>query len=670
MQLRKFSGFSSFFPLALLLVCVAAYALQIASLGFYWDDWQVVFLSRLNSPAEYWRYFSYDRPFSAWTYILSVPLLGMSPLPWQILNVLLRWAGALSLAWTLQGLWPARKTAARWAAVLVAVYPGFSQQAISVAYSQHFITYALFIVSLGLCIWAEQKPHKRWLFTGLALLASLVQLLTMEYFAALELLRPFLLGFVLFELQGRSWKTVRNALLRWLPYLAVLGLFVIYRVYFLPRLLPIPDPNPLVLLEQLRQAPLLALRHLGELALTDSLSITLFAWLNMLQPEALNFNSSALLFSWAIGIIVTALLVSYLIRCEQESSAPSEDHFMLLGLLTALSAVFLGGLPVWATDRQSIVGLWSDRFTLGPMTGAALLIVWLAEWLGQSHKNRQIFLGFFLAAALAAQIQTVNKYRANWEQQKDFYWQLKWRVPALEPGTSLTSVRMPFGLVSDYAISFGLNTLYNPQPQNIQVPYWFTIAPRTFPEYKAGQSYKADLRNIKFEGNSSASLAIHYNKARGCLRALDADYQYAPPLVEDEMDLLPISHTNLILSETNTAVPSGVFGAEPPHTWCYFYQKADLARQFNQWPAISQLWNEAQAKNLQPENGAEYLPFMDASAQQGQWEQTTSFFQAASKFEKMDKFLCSTWRRLEKSTPAADEKTKAGQDIQTLLNCK
>ena len=69
-----------FYPVFLLLVMFITYDLQVFRLGFFWDDWQVVFLSRLNSAAAYWDHFAFDRPLSVWTYLLTVPLLGMRPI--------------------------------------------------------------------------------------------------------------------------------------------------------------------------------------------------------------------------------------------------------------------------------------------------------------------------------------------------------------------------------------------------------------------------------------------------------------------------------------------------------------------------------------------------------------------------------------------------------------
>src|SRR5512138_2775103 len=58
-----------FYPLALLLIGLLAYAYQLGALGFYWDDWEVVFLLHTKDAALLYGYFAFDRPF-AWPYQL------------------------------------------------------------------------------------------------------------------------------------------------------------------------------------------------------------------------------------------------------------------------------------------------------------------------------------------------------------------------------------------------------------------------------------------------------------------------------------------------------------------------------------------------------------------------------------------------------------------------
>jgi hypothetical protein len=68
----KISAQPWFYPLALLAIGIAAYGLMIPRLGFYWDDWESVYLYRLHNPAISFQYF-YERPFSALVYLVLFP---------------------------------------------------------------------------------------------------------------------------------------------------------------------------------------------------------------------------------------------------------------------------------------------------------------------------------------------------------------------------------------------------------------------------------------------------------------------------------------------------------------------------------------------------------------------------------------------------------------------
>ena len=56
------------------------------------------------------------------------------------------------------------------------------------------------------------------------------------------------------------------------------------------------------------------------------------------------------------------------------------------------------------------------------------------------------------------------------------------------------------------------------------------------------------------------------------------------------------------------------FGKELPHEWCYYYQKADLARQQGDWTRVSQLGDEAQKLGCHPNDQMEWMPFLQAYA--------------------------------------------------------
>ena len=98
-KLKKFSEKPWFYPLALFLMAVITYGYALTSLGYYWSDWEVVFFTKL-APALQSGYYADDRPFP-WTYQLIYFLVGSNPTGWQIVTLLLRWAGTFFFVYTL-----------------------------------------------------------------------------------------------------------------------------------------------------------------------------------------------------------------------------------------------------------------------------------------------------------------------------------------------------------------------------------------------------------------------------------------------------------------------------------------------------------------------------------------------------------------------------------------
>jgi hypothetical protein len=119
--------------------------------------------------------------------------------------------------------------------------------------------------------------------------------------------------------------------------------------------------------------------------------------------------------------------------------------------------------------------------------------------------------------------------------------------------------------------------------------------------------------------------------------------------------LIPVSNLSRILPEPVGGPPDpDIFGAEPEHTWCYFFEKADLARQQQDWSTIIDLYQQAQDQGLTAEHGAEYIPFIEAFAQTGDWDKAYELtLEAKSTTSGLKKMLCENWIRLAE-LPSAD----------------
>lgn len=570
---------SLLFPAFLLLIAVLAFGLLIPELGFYWDDWPIIFLAQQGSPELLSEFFSYIRPLSYWTYSVTIPVLGVSPLHWHIFFFLLRLSAAILLWLILRMLWPKAERVAQMASVLFLVYPSFSQSSIAVAYSQHFIVYNLFLFSLYAMLRALRSQGKRWVWLVLAILSGIAHLFTMEYFAGLELVRPLIL-LVWFYTPNTSVKTaVMRAIRQWLPYLAILAGFFFWRVTLTMR----HDPNPLVWIG----APAFL-----QATLQNLLTVVVDAWSKTLSAQLIDFSDRAILFSLSLALI-TAIICFFYLQLTPTKDQPAErpaTQAILLGLI----AIILSLLPIQMTGRTLIGGLFVDRFSLPAMLGAAVLFSGLLHALLRKSIHRNILLAVLIGLAVGAHLRSANTYRWDWEEQRRVYWQFHWRAPSIEEGTALVGPEVMSTFTSGYAAAAAVNTLYAaPISADGQVSYWML-------DYYDDLAHQEDLEgNVELRFSisnlhlvaSSQKLILYDNSNYGqCVWFLNEADQYNSLADPGITEMAHLSRLDLISATQGPLPNSDIFGEEPERTWCYYFQKMDLAQQQGDWQTVLDLW--------------------------------------------------------------------------------
>jgi len=119
----------------LTLIGLLSYSLLLPWLGFYYDDWPFAWITHRLGPTELIEAFKPFRPFLAPYFLITTSLMGESPILWHVFNIVVRILLALILWWTLQQIWPDSKRQTIWVALFFLVYPGFSQQWVSLTLS-------------------------------------------------------------------------------------------------------------------------------------------------------------------------------------------------------------------------------------------------------------------------------------------------------------------------------------------------------------------------------------------------------------------------------------------------------------------------------------------------------------------------------------------------------
>ena len=639
-----------FYPFALLLVGLIAYGLMIPGLGFYWDDWEAVFLNNLHHPAISFQYYA-ERPFSAIAYLILFPITKMTPMVWQLVALLLRWLGVLLIYFTLNALWPKHIWRNRWIGALLFVFPGYLNQPVSVAFSQHLFTFVLFAFSLFLTVLAIKDRKLFWLWMPLSILFGVIQIFMMEYFVGLEIIRPIVIWLSLQSNKEGKERNYWKTLLFWLPFLIGLGLFVWWRFVYLPTTL-IENPNDPVLLKTILSSPRDGLNILAEIVYQDIGYMLTSVWSGAFAFDKLNISLSNITrISWFLGIVM-AIPFAFSISKFYRDESSSEDRFFVKMLFLGSVILIAGTLPVWAIGRQITGGKWSDRFALAPMLGAVILVVCLLDWLLRTRNQKQWLLAILLASSISLQIYNVNEFRVDWVLQRNLYWQLHWRVPSLEPGTALFG-KGTFTDKSSYYDAIYIVTLLFEDTARQDARYaYFDIFHTAVDDYVPGNPLTQTFRGIQFSGNTSKAIVFDFGVRGGCARVLDSIYEGDPDLSSSVADLFDISDVSNIKATAHLAPNSDIFGAEPHHTWCYYFEKADLARQMQDWETILQLKAESDSQGFAPDLGAEFLPFIEAYAQTGHWEQAYQLSVAASEIGSGPGMaLCKAWQRFAQFQP-------------------
>jgi hypothetical protein len=82
-------------------------------------------------------------------------------------------------------------------------------------------------------------------------------------------------------------------------------------------------------------------------------------------------------------------------------------------------------------------------------------------------------------------------------------------------------------------------------------------------------------------------------------------------------------------------------------SWCYFFQKADLARQFGEYKMIAALGDEAINGGFRPREASEWLPFLEGYSWVGQWDRVNQVLKEISALNpEYQNGVCYTLRRI------------------------
>lgn len=225
-----------------------------------------------------------------------------------------------------------------------------------------------------------------------------------------------------------------------------------------------------------------------------------------------------------------------------------------------------------------------------------------------------MLLAALLVSGVLTQFGSATYYRAFWKVEREAWWQLSWRAPQIEDGTTVV-VAMPggYGLAEEYEVWGPVNLIYQPggplrlSGQIMFDQIWVELLLRT-------QEKRLVRDTFTIPRDYGKVIILSQSTPNACLHVLDGK-RFDQAITEARTDVRFIAkYSNVdLINTTSQATPHPeVFGDEPPHAWCYFYQKMDLARQLEDWQAVVDWAKEARKLEVGPAAVSEWLPLLEA----------------------------------------------------------
>jgi hypothetical protein len=631
--------------LSIFTIGIVTYGVFASRLGFYIDDWPVVWVYSSLGSGGIARYFNGNRPFAGLLYSVLFPYLGILPVKWHFLALLLRCMSSVTIYYIIDDLWKNNRDIAWTCAVVALLYPGFAEQPLAVTYIPQNVSFNLCLLSMLSTIYAIRKLGSRWIFFILSLASALLGYMIIEYYVGLELLRPIIILFAVERtLRKRKLSKYVEVLFRWSPYLLVLIMFVIWRLFFFHAWPPTHDGMSNI--AKIMKDPVAILTSRMLEFIRNIFMATIFAWTRALNPEMLRYEfGKSVAFSWVIGILVagiSALTMKMLDDRRKESNdcglTKFKDSANLMILLLGICSLAFAGIPfIYAgLDISFESGKMNDRFCLPYILGSSLLLAGLLMSVRMNYRHKYALVAVVLFLFSSFQFRNGNAYRNEWQDQKLFFWQLAWRIPSMRKGTSVYVANIPFSIQSNHSAGL-LDMLYNKEQDGRDFDYFLFDLNKTFKSredeffpgdnyirsVKYGEPVMGGVRSFVFRGTTALCVVVWVSPS-GTLRFIDnkhvAEVSGLPSKCENFNHLSDMMAVVGSREDRPSGFLLGVYGPEPRHEWAYFFQKAELGRQYGLWKEVARLGEEARNRRLNPVDASEWLPFIEGYAMAGNYE--------------------------------------------------
>ncbi len=655
------------FPAFLLFISILSYGLLSPWIKFFHDEYSILWFHHRAQDVSL--FFEGNRPFLAYIYTPFLNLFGTNSYLWSLFGALSRWLHALCIFWFVREIWPDDQPFAVFTSLLCIVYPAFQAQFASMIFGILFLLFSIFLLSLLFTIKALKGDKNQTLLIIISLLLSFINLISSEYFFSLEVLRYVIIFLYLNKDKNRV--SFKEFLHRSLVYLILFFSMIGWRFYQ-------QASETTYKLDFTLQTSIISIPKVTNFVkkiLVDVWNVSIGAWIYALYPRHLIEVQSTmvLIITLVLFLLIASLCFLYFrnlnsFKYKTEKNNPS-------AIIFALIALFAAGVPFWIAKLPIGEYYAFSRWTIPFMVGVSILIAKLIL-LVKKHTITIFLSSFLIALGAGNQVLVANSFRQDWNKQMSYIWQFKWRIPSLQENTAVFSNMLDFDYENSDEISMALNLQY-PSVEKLKIPlFQFYLPERVgtvlLPTIEPGLSLAGRRYYGLFQGNSSQSIIVDFQYPF-CFKVLDPEIDiYNPNIDSLSKDALFLSNTALISKngkQINQKQVENIFGKVPHPDWCYYFEKADLARQFNDWYELKEISTIVIDRELFPRDNREWFPFIEGYAHNNDWDSAVALSRTiSSQSPQYVQMLQALWNRIDRQIEPSLEKELAKNNIEHMEN--
>jgi hypothetical protein len=642
---------------ALVIISIFVYLIHVGKFSYYRDDWYYMYDGLVGGGGIFVEMFRHLRPARGPLYEFLFGLFGTNPTPYHILLYFIRLIGGLAALWLFRILWPKQRSATFLMALLFLIYPGFLWWIQGFEYQPMVLSVGLQIFSIIFTLKAIQSDSRfAWILWMLAsLLSGWAYLAFVEYAIGMEVFR-WLCAFLIISHTSKETlirKIIRTIRIVAIPLL-IPALFLIWRVFLFDNERKAADIS--LQTGIILSSPGTVLWWLVRF-FQSVLNVSGFAWALPFNENFYFLRLRDMLF--AIGWMIVVIAISYLIYQvthgddEPTSAWTWQREAISMGIL----GVGAGVVPIIIANRVVTFERFS-HYALPASLAAVTFIVGLVYMLTDT-RIRLASLSALIGLSVLTHHAVAAQARNEEALINDFWHQVAWRAPALRAGTMLVVNYAGINYADGSDIVWGpANFIYYSQPQS-QVPVTVPIAaarmeadtPRNILEGAQVDFTFIIVNDIHYDFDNL--LVISMPSENSCIHMLDA--KWAELSIADTA-LVALSAPrsrieNVLIDENLHTPPETVFGEEPPHEWCYYYQKAQLARQKSDWEAIAKIQSDVTRLDLHPNDQVEWMPFLQSAAMSGDVKQVKKISTLINTEQLYKQQACQNLMAMDELTP-------------------